>query len=152
MTQSNTKRGMTLIEIVVELGVLILIISLGLSMSLGSFKTNTIKVEQASVISALEKARSRAMNNMFQSPFGFCYISPNYIIFQDGPGTRCVSGIPSNILISTNENIASNPGSTFPSSIIFSQLSGTTTATSIHLTDGIESVDININYEGTIIW
>lgn len=143
---------MTLIEIVVVLGILVLIISLGLSMSLGSFKIKTLKAEEASVISALEKARSRSMNNMFQSPFGFCYISPNYVVFQDGPGTRCVSGTPSNILISANKSIAKNSGTTFPGTVIFSQLAGTTTATSIHLTDGVTSADITINYEGTIIW
>lgn len=152
MHNVNYKRGMTLIEIVVVLGILMLILSLGLSSSLGSFKINTLRSEGSSIISALEKARSKSMNNMLQSPYGFCYISPNYIIFQDGPGTRCISGVTSNVLISANTNISNNPGTTFPTIIIFSQLAGTTTPTNIHLTDGVKSLDININYEGAIIW
>ena len=110
------------------------------------FKKDTFKAEQATIVAALSKARSRAMNNMFDMAYGVCYIAPNYIIFQDN---TCTAGES----ISANTNIASNPSTVFPP-VVFDQLTGNTTGTgtTIHLTDGFKSAGIIINNEGTINW
>ena len=146
------KKGLTLIEIVIVLAILTLLLSIGLVVNLNYLKNDLLRAEQKTIISVLQKARSKSLNNLFGVPYGFCYIAPNYVIFRDTPGTRCVTGVSSNILTPANIKIAGNSGTLFPGTVIFSQLSGTTTAASIHITDGIKSADITLNYEGTIIW
>lgn len=144
-------RGFTLIEIVVVIAILGMILVFGLITTMDSFKRSTLQTEQSTLVSALEKARSRAMNNINESKWGVCFLTPNYVIFQ---GTTCAPA-STNELISANANIAnlsdfSNPAK-FPA-IIFSQLSGNTTGATIHMTDGIKSAITTINYEGTINW
>ncbi|TSC70185.1 MAG: hypothetical protein CEO12_500 [Parcubacteria group bacterium Gr01-1014_46] len=148
----KNNKGLSLIEIIIVIGILSLIISLGLVVDLSFLKNDILKTESSTIVSNLEKARNLAMNNMFESPHGFCYRKPNYIIFRDGPGTRCVEGASTNQIVPANINISQNPNTTFPNVIIFSQLAGTTTPASIKLSDGIKSLDINVNSEGTIEW
>lgn len=145
-------KGFTLIEFVVALGIFVLIIGLGSTFNLSFLKSDILKSEQSKVVSLLSRARSLSMNNIHQSPHGFCYISPNYIIFRDNPGTKCVLGAITNQVFPAETSTADNGGTIFPNVIIFSQLAGTTTVANIHLTDGVKSLDVNINSEGTIEW
>ena len=146
------KKGFTLIEVLVVIGILGMILAFGFVTSLGSFKRNTFQTEQSILVSVLEKARSYSLNNMFESPHGVCYIDPNYVIFK---GAVCILS-STNELVLANANIASS--SDFSTSlspaapIIFSQLTGNTSSTTIYMTDGIKSAYININNEGTINW
>ncbi len=137
-------KGFTLIEILVVVAVITVIIAFGSVIDLNAFKTDTLSGEESRIISILQKARSRSMANMYNTTHGVCYIAPDYVIFQ---GSTCASGDS----IPANTNIASNPGSTFPT-FVFSRLTGNTTAGTIHITDGINSKDITINNEGTINW
>ena len=141
------KRGFTLVEILVVVAILTVIISFGMVTDFSSFTSNTFQSEESKIISILERARSQAMGNMFDTAHGVCYISPNYIIFRN----TCVAGVPTNELISANTNIAENSGTIFPT-LVFDRLTGNTTGATIHITDGIKSADIIINNEGTINW
>lgn len=152
MSKHIHKKGLTLIEILLVIGIFTLIISLGLITDLGFLKSDILQTEKSIVVSLLERARNRSMSNSFQSPHGFCFIPPNYVIFRDGPGTRCTAGVSTNEIIPANTNVAEDAGTTFPAFVIFSQLSGTSTPAVIHLTDGIKTEDITINYEGRINW
>lgn len=143
---------MTLIEIAIAIGIMTLIVSFSMVTDLNFLKSDALRSEESIIVSALVKARSRSMSNLFQSAHGFCYISPNYVVFRDSPTTRCVSGVTTNELIPANINIANNSSTIFPGPVIFSQLAGTTTDGIIHITDGIKSEDITINYEGRINW
>lgn len=141
------KKGFTLIEIIVVLAILTVIVSFGTVVDFSSFTSSTIENEESKIISLLQKARSRAMNNMNQTTHGVCYISPDYVIFE---GTTCTSGEP----IPANVNIASNGATIFPA-VIFNQLTGNTNSATdiiIHITDGVKERDITINNEGTINW
>ncbi|OGI57594.1 hypothetical protein A3B85_00780 [Candidatus Nomurabacteria bacterium RIFCSPHIGHO2_02_FULL_37_13] len=147
----KTKRGFTLVEIIIVLAIMGIIISFGMIIDLNVFKTNILQAEQSTIVATLEKARSRSMSNMFTSAHGVCYIAPNYVIFRGRttcePTTETDEIIPANTTVAT----ASNFSTTFPI-IIFDQLSGNTTGATIHITDGIKSADIMINNEGAINW
>lgn len=149
-TPYENRKGFTLIEIMIAIGILALIASLGLAMDLSFLKSDILQAEQSIIVSGLEKTRSRSMNNMFASPHGFCYVSPNYVIFYGR--LTCLPLSATDELIGSNITISDNPSSTFPAVIVFSQLAGTTTSATIHITDGLKSKDININYEGRIDW
>lgn len=141
-----------MIEIIVVIAILIVIISFGTIIDFSSFTSSTFQNEESKIVSALEQARSHAMANMFQTKFGVCYISPNYIIFRENVA-YCVDGEATNELIPANTNIASQIDTDFPA-VVFDQLTGNrnTTDDTIHITNGIKLADITINDEGTINW
>lgn len=145
---SLNNKGFTLIEIIVVIAILTGLMGLGLFMSMDSYRAYLSRSERDTVVSLLERARSHAMANIYQTPWGVCYISPNYIIFR---GTTCTAGA------ATNEATPANPGvaisgldSTSP--IVFSQLSGSTAGGVVIVTEQGRVSTITINYEGTIIW
>lgn len=146
-----TTKGFTLVEILVVIAIFTFVISLGLIMNLSFFQGDIFRTEEANLVSILEKARSRSMNNIFGSAHGVCFVSTNYRIFYGR--TTCLPTSAKDEVVKANTSIASasNFSTTFPT-IVWSQLAGTTTPTVVHMTDGVKSADININYEGTIIW
>lgn len=146
----TSQKGFTLIEIIIVVAIFIVIASFGMTVDWQAFRTDTFHAEESTIIAILQKARSRAMGNFFESAHGVCYIEPNYVIFRTKEGS-CEDGETTNELFSANIEIASNLSTTFPV-IIFDQLSGNTTGDTIHITDGVKSADVAINNEGTINW
>lgn len=146
------QRGLTLIEVMVVIGIFSLILLFGLVIDLGSLKRNTFRGEQSTLVSVLQKARSRSMNNMFGVTHGVCYIAPNYVIFRTA--TCDLSGVNERVPADTNIASLSNFATTLSpaNAVIFDQLTGKTAAVTINMTDGIKSADIKINNEGTINW
>lgn len=144
----SLSKGFTLIEIVISMAILTIILGLGLFMSMDSYNAYLSRSERDTIVSLLQRARSHAMANSYQTSWGLCYIAPDYIIFR---GTACTAGV------ATNEVTPGNPvalitGLTSVSPILFSQLSGTTTGGTITVTEGSKVSTISINHEGTIIW
>lgn len=146
-TYNLNKRGFTLIELVVVMGILAAIMSLGLLMSMDVYRGFSYRNERDVVVSMLQKARSRSMNNINQTPWGVCYVAPHYIVFK---GTVCTPGSASNETLPASPS-AAIAGLYLPG-VVFTQLSGTTTATTTSITQNGKTSAVSINYEGTIIW
>lgn len=138
-------RGFTLIEILIVIAIFSVLISLGLFMSMETFRGTLNRSERDIVVNLLQKARSRALANIQQASWGVCYIAPEYIIFR---GSECISGLP------TNETVPANTANSivFSSPIVFSQLSATTTGGSITITQNGRTAAIIVNQEGMIDW
>ena len=145
--KNQSRGGVTLIEIIVVIGILIVIISFGIIVDFSSLTFGTFQTEESKIISVLERARSRSMANMFDTTHGVCYLAPNYVIFR---GT-CIVGASTNELILANTNIAENSGTIFPT-LVFDRLTGNTTEDIIIITDGVKTKEITINNEGAINW
>ncbi len=143
--QQKLNQGFTLIEILVVIAILMFILSFALIVDLNIFKSDSLRAEQRTLTSLLLKARSRAQNNMHNSPHGVCYIAPNYVLFR---GTDCTISAESETTLA-DQSIVQNPGTILPV-IVFSQLSGTTTETTLVITLGVKTKKITINHEGTI--
>lgn len=143
-----SSRGFTLIEILVVVAIIGIIVSLAATADLNTLKGDTFRAEESTIVSMLTLARSRAMNNMFETSHGVCYVAPNYVIFQ---GSTCDSAASTSELTPANISIASNGSTIFPA-FVFNRLTGNTTNGVIHITDGVKSADIILNNEGTINW
>lgn len=140
--------GFTLIEIIVVLTIISFIAGLALVISMDSYGSHNSKIEQDKLLGVLQKARSQSLANMNQKPHGvyFDASSTQYTLFQ-GPdyASRDTSfDLPFTLL---------NPPYSLSgaTSVVFSQLTGTTTQTSVSLNDSIHPVfNICINGEGQI--
>jgi prepilin-type N-terminal cleavage/methylation domain-containing protein len=140
--------GFTLIEILITIAIFSALLSLGLFMSMDAYRGFSFRSEQGTIVSVLEKARSRALNNLRQTPWGVCYSAPNYVMFSGASCTTAGSDlIPANAGVAASSNFAG----TFPT-IVFSQLAATTSGATITVTQNGRTSAININHEGTIIW
>ncbi len=97
------REGFTLIEIIIVVAILAVIIAFGMTVDFNSFLGDTFLTEQAKIVSILERARSHAMANMYESNYGVCYTAPNYIVFK---GSTCTAGesIPANTNIASKQH------------------------------------------------
>jgi len=144
------EKGFTLIEMIIALSVLVIIMGLGLFYGMENFRGETFRSEVDTMVGVLQKARSRAMANIKQSQWGVHYAgSPGYTytIFR---GTDYVHALEKEVVE------GGRAASITPSpllDVVFTQLSGTTTGTfSATIQEGGRTSNIQVNYEGTIIW
>ncbi len=159
ISHHDKKQGFTLIETLIVLSIFIILIGAGSVISFNSYQGYLFRSERSTMVSVLERARSRAMANYFETAHGVIYntTSHNYILFR-------APYVPGN---STNEIIAGNPNSTISGfgTIIFDQLSGdftplgsvshdhcTAEEQSIHISEGEKESYVCINSEGRINW
>lgn len=139
-------RGFTFFEVLIVLGIVAIILAFGLSIDLNYYKSTLFRSERSVFVSVLERARSRALNNFYESTHGVCYIPPHYVIFR---GSDCIDGASTNELIGASSNASFNPANF---KVVFEALSARSTPVSIDLTEGGKTSTISINEEGTINW
>jgi|SRR3989344_1829030 len=150
------KEGFTLVEVLVVVGLIMFIFVLGSVIDVKYYSREISHSEVSVLVSTLQKARSRSMNNINAIPHGvYLGDQSNYIIFR---------GIAYDPDEDTNENISKNPnvnlttededGDEF-TEIYFSQLSGNPSVVGeITLDDDNEYQDKKITIEpsGLINW
>lgn len=81
-TQSH-QTGFTLIEILIVIGLFSLLIALGLTLSLDSYRNYLLRADVGKAHSLLLQARSRAMNNYNQSAHVFKITHENYQLYAE---------------------------------------------------------------------
>ena len=148
-----SRRGFTLIEVLITIGLLGLIAGLGVFVSMDSYRGNLFRAERNIVVSILQKARSQAIHNVCvgsvcaDGQLHGVHFDPNqYAIFQ---GAIYNPADINNEVIQANSNVH-NSGL---ANIVFSQLEGTTSGGTLTLTDNSGHTSaITINNEGQIIW
>lgn len=149
--RSNKVSGFTLIETLISIGILALLGGLGLVIGIDSYKSSSFRSEKIIIVSTLQKARSRAMNNIDEQKHGVHFQttpSVKYIIFE-GPdyATRVVS---KDQIIDASFGVEIS-GST---EVVFEQLSGScltcAPANEITVSHDGKSNTITINNEGRI--
>lgn len=141
------KPGFTLIEVLVSITLLAVLAGFSLTVTLDSYRSYNFRSQQELLVSLLQRARAQAMANINQMPHGLHLdaASASYTLFQGG---SFAYRDPSQDLIFTGNSVQSLSGL---SDIIFTQLSGTTTAGSIILKDSFyQQAVINLNNEGQI--
>ena len=158
---SNSRKGFTLVEVLVILAILLVIIGLGLFLSFDFYKNYAFYSEGTTIVSILQKARSQSINNIDETRHGVHFAtSPlKYIIFE------CKSAIPQcssytdadtakDISMDSSYDVLLSGGV----DIVFTQLEGscvgctTSPDTTITISHDSKSYNIKINGEGKIDW
>ncbi len=140
-------KGFTLIETIIAVAILTILASLGLVFGIDYYKSYSLNAEQNMVISVFQKARSRAQNNINQSPHGVSLQPNSYVIFQ---GSSYASRN-----VAYDQTVPKNPaiGVSGISEATFEQLNGNSqTVGDIVLDNGKRTATISINNEGRINW
>lgn len=139
--------GFTLVEIIVVMGLTTLILGIGTFFAFDNFQRYLFRKERDTAVVALMRARSRAMNNFAETPYGLHIDSDQFVLFR---AAAYDSGAATNEMI-PGSSIISKTGDT---DIIFTQLSGNPVSgeKSITLSGGMSNVTIVINNEGRIDW
>lgn len=79
---SKNNTGLTLIEILVVMGIIGILFVVGSFADISSIGRSSITAEQATLVSVLQKARGRAMNNIDASAHGVRVVSDAFILFN----------------------------------------------------------------------
>lgn len=144
LVRKNSK-GFTLIEILIAVGLIALIVSLGLILSMDFYRTYAFNYEKDLIVSLLQQARSRSMANINQITHGVGFNTDDHkyeILEDESPSQTFEANKSIEITWDEDENV------------VFSQLEGSCTCPSgdieITLTGLGKTSEININNEGRI--
>lgn len=138
----HNQRGFTVVELLVVIGIFATMASLGMWLSADTYRSRSFQTDVNTVVSVLQRARSRAMNNVNETSHGVKLNAAGYTLFQTGDSSK-------------DEVIEGNPTFLFsgPTEILFSQLSGDSSATGLLvITSGAKTATISLNNEGQISW
>ena len=140
----NSRRGLSLIEIILAMALIAIIFAIGLPVSLNFYRSYSFQAEVNTVISLLEQARSLAMTNHNESAWGLYIDSDRFTVFRGldyagryAPADRFFDRAGGIAIAGNNE-------------MIFNQLSGRTNAANIIISGSGRTANININSEGAI--
>lgn len=153
-TAFTNKKGFTLIEILITIGISTIVLSIGAFANVNLFTREIARSEEATLVAVLQKARSRAMNNIDGVKHGVRIENgSDYYTVYEFP---YVSSNPTNQKIWREKKVNIPDGDIVSSGVgyvVFDQLSGETTAGTIVLVDTTgRTENIVISSNGLIAW
>ncbi|MFQ6083751.1 MAG: Tfp pilus assembly protein FimT/FimU [Candidatus Aminicenantia bacterium] len=141
---SSTK-GLTLIELMMVMAILVLLIGASLPLSINFYKTRQFDVHLKGVVQTLRRAQLKSMVTENDSSFGVYLGSNQYVLFKGN------SYLARDVAYDEAFELPDNLQITGLSEIVFSKLKGTPSDTgTITLTIDNQSETININEVGRI--
>lgn len=129
------------------MAILIGIAGLGLFITMDTYRHTSLREERDVLVSMLTRARTLSMTNTGGLPHGVCYETENnlYRVFKGDGQVEIEISKGNSITISGMPTCESG-------GIVFSQLSGTTTETTIVLSENTNSLVVEVSGEGTILY
>ncbi|MEK7613724.1 MAG: type II secretion system protein [Patescibacteria group bacterium] len=143
------QRGFSLFEVLIVIGILGVVALFTVGIDTRSISRSTASAESTVLLQMLIHARSRAMNNEYQMPHGVYVDANNFVLFRGNSYDPLAAGNEPTPR-STQVSISIPPA--VPFEVVFTQLSGTTSAQTVKLASGVDSVDIDIKETGAIAW
>lgn len=144
----QSKRGFTLIEIIIAAGIVVIIGGLGLFIGIGQYSSHVLSAERGLVVGLLQKVRNQAMNNINEMPHGLSIQASSYILFHGASyalrDTLYDESLPKAAFITIGGN----------QEIVFNQLRGDVSVGvgDLTISNGIKTHTISVNSEGRINW
>ena len=151
---TRKERGFTLIEVLVVFGLIAIVGGFVLLMSMDTYRASSYRADRNLLVAILERARAQAVSNLCigagcanGKPHGVSLQGSQYVLFQ---GPSFATRDPSIDNAFEASPLVTRTGLT---EVVFSQLSGTTMAGTITLSDasGYTSL-ITLSADGQITW
>lgn len=140
----NNSQGFTLVEVAVVMAIFGFLVAMGLFFDFSLYRGSSFHSDVDIFASVLQRARSRAINNINESRHGVFIDSDKYVLFQ-GSSYGLEPGF--------DQPISRNGGLVFggPSEIIFDQLSGDSNFEGdIIISGNGKTATVTMNNEGLI--
>lgn len=141
-----SQKGFTILELMLVVGMLIVIFSLGFPIAFDFYKNYQLRAEGDKFISLLETTRNSSMINLNQLPHGIYRDNDNFIIFEGNSFAARNQSQDQNFPRAKTISVAG------PNEIIFNSLSGQADSSAFVFNNGIKSFNIYVNQEGQINW
>jgi prepilin-type N-terminal cleavage/methylation domain-containing protein len=143
------KRGFSLMEVLVVLGIALVVAGFSLISGLDSISRSVVHSERDTLVTILTSARTKSLANVNAVPHGVRIDATDFTLFE---GPAYVAGASGNRLTARTAAV-SITGVSLPLDIVFTQLSATTSsAVSLALSDGAGNQSVTVNSEGRIDW
>ncbi len=145
---THNHNGFTIVELLVVLGIVASVGSLGLFLNMDFYQGYSFNYEQNLFVSVIQRARSEAMANINQSKRGVCIIGSDYVISE---GDICTDGdtFPKSSTVTVTWPVGIT-------TLIFNQIDGSCTTcivpVVITLAGPGKTSTITVNNEGQIDW
>ncbi len=142
-------RGFSLVEVIVTIAIFAILVALGLFMSFEAYRSTTRRSERETIVSMLERARSRALANIGETSWSVCYDAGNYLIAK---GSTCNDSVAYDRVEANPVVVADSDFLGFP--IEFAQVTGTVAGApkTVTVTQNGKDEEIEVNHEGRINW
>ena len=151
------RKGFTLIEVILVIGLLLIIATFGLFFSFESFRGYSFHSDRDILVSLLQHVRSQAIGNTCRGSGctdgksqGIKIQNDKFIMFQGNSFDDLSTDHSLDVIVSTNSNVSHSGQDEF----VFTQLSGDVLDPGdVTLTDlSGKTSTISINSEGQVIW
>ena len=140
------QKGFTILELMLVVGMLIVIFSLGFPIAFDFYKNYQLRAEGDKFISLLETTRNSSMINLGQLPHGIYRDNDNFITFEGSSFATRNQSQDQNFPRAKTISVAG------PNEIIFNSLSGQTDSSAFVFNNGIKYFNVYVNQEGQINW
>ena len=138
-----TNQGFTLIEVLVTLGIFALVMTLALGVGFDTLTRSNAQTERDLAVHLLQKARARAMANMYESTHTFETDGVNYTLSYTDPVTG--GTVREETLVGEGATVSS-------ATIVFEQLSGDSSAETLTISSNSSDYVVEIETNGRINW
>jgi prepilin-type N-terminal cleavage/methylation domain-containing protein len=147
------KRGMTMIEIMVVMGVFVVLASIALHFTIHSFQGSSVHSDRDEFVALLQRARAQSISNVCNGSactdgvaHGVAIIGSQYVLFQgESYATRDAD---QDAVFEATELVARSGSS----EVVFTQLSGTTTGAQFVHVSSLYVSTTTVESNGRIWW
>ncbi len=138
--------GFTLVELIVAVGIFSMVVIIGLPASWDFYLSYQIETERDNLVTLLREARNMSVINRHELSHGLYFNGSNFVVFE---GVDYANRIQAeDRIISRQATVAING----PGEIVFTPLSGQTTASTYILTNNTRVRNVYVKSEGTVDW
>ena len=149
--KTSTKRGLTLIEIIVVLGIFAIILAISMTVFINSRKTASLNSIRDTIVSTLEQAKSNALAGKGGTTHSVVFASSSFTMFT---GSTFNASSTSNRIHNIDTGFALSTTYTSNNTVTFSRLNGlpqaSGTITIKSLSDASSTKSIQIGTQGDI--
>jgi len=139
-------RGFTVLEVVLVIGILAIIFSIGVPITFNFYINYELATERDNLIAIYQQARDSSMTGEGGLAHGVYLTSNGYVLFE---GSSYANRLVERDLDFSRSNLVEVTG---PTETVFEVLSGRTSSESFSLTNGKKTFNVEINTEGRISW